>query len=292
MKLSRYLLAALAWSTTQFACTTIRPVEGDQPPRDAASGAAQFSHELLDRVLNDRVDDRGRVDYAALAQDSSDLDAYYLQLSRISPDSHPELFPTRNDRLAYWINGYNAGALTAVLTHYPIAAVAEVKPPAALFFLPEKSGFFLLQRLLFGGESTSLYALENDLIRPRFKDPRIHFALNCASRGCPRLPNRAFTADTLEAELDRETRRFVSEDRNVRIDAAARRLYLSSLFDWYEEDYLSWLGEKQPRKKATIVDYVALYLPPEKAALLDGDPPFTVEYVDYDWGLNDLALTD
>ena len=290
----RYLVAALAWAGTQNACTTIRPVEGNQPlVESTATTADSFSHELFDRVLKARVDVRGRVDYTALAIDSSDLDAYYLQISRISPDSHPDLFPTRNDRLAYWINGYNAATMTAVLAHYPITGIGHVKPPAPLFFMPENSGFFLFQRLLFGGEATGLYGLENDLIRPRFKEPRVHFALNCASRGCPRLPRRAFSAANLEAELDRETRRFVAEDRNVRIDSVEGRIYLSSLFDWYEEDYLDWLKQRHPEEDVSIQDYVALYLPPEKAALLAADRSrLEVEFVDYDWGLNDQSLVD
>ena len=279
---------ALAVAYALAACTTIRPVEVGESP----VAIETFSHELLDRVLQAHVDDRGRVDYAGLVEDSGDLDAYYVLLSRFSPDSHPDLFPTRNDRLAYWINGYNAATLKAVLAHYPITGIAEVRAPTLLFFMPEKSGFFLLIRVIFGGDATSLYCLENILIRPRFEEPRIHFALNCASRGCPRLPDRAFTAAGLDAELDRETRRFAADEGNVRIDTTGRRVYLSSLFDWYRDDYLEWLRERRPRGDLGILDYVALYLPPQKAALIADAGAFAVEYVSYDWGLNDRARAD
>mgnify|MGYP002849127391 CR=1 FL=1 len=279
------LLAVVAWSAS--GCTTIKPVDG---VRQTAVPTA-FSHELLDRVLVTHVNEDGRVDYAALKAAPGDLDAYYLQLSRYSPDSHPDLFPSREARLAYWINAYNAAILKVVISHYPIAGVADVMPPAILFFMPEKSGFFLLQRVVFGGDATSLYSLENDLIRARFAEPRIHFALNCASIGCPRLPRRAFTAANLDAELDRETRRFLAEARNLRVDSTARRIYLSPLFDWYENDYLDWLAEQSGGGPVGLLDYIALYAP-EGTRLADGEGPYQVEFLDYDWGLNDQAAAD
>ena len=266
------------------ACTPLPPI---QIP-DLVIGP--FPHDALDRVQRRFVDLHGRVDYLALQRDPIDLETYYGLVAAHSPDSHPQLFPDLQSQLAYWINAYNAATLKAVLLHYPISSVAEVDAPTLLFFMPEKSGFFYFLRPVFGGKEWSLYHLEHDLIRPRFKDPRIHFALNCASRGCPRLPRRAFSAHNLDAELDRETRTFLSEARNFRVDFAARAIYLSSLFDWYQEDYIKWLLA-QGIEKPTLLDYVYRYLSPAKRNRLDHCTECEVRFVTYDWNLNDQRDT-
>ena len=269
------LLATLA------GCSTIRPTTA--PPQ--IQGA--FDHTLLDRVLTRFVDQRGRVDYTALQQDPDDLERYYAQVAAYSPDSHPALFSDQASQLTYWINAYNGATLKNVLTHYPIAGVADVKAPKILFFLPEKSAFFYLQRLLFGDKAINLYNLEHDIIRKRFAEPRIHFALNCASVGCPRLPQKAFSAANLEAELERETRYFLSEERNFRLDHAQKAIYLSELFSWYEEDFLTWYKQLHPDQPASILAYIRLYLPPAQKAALAQGADYQIRYTPYDWSLND-----
>lgn len=272
------MIASLAL-LLEAGCTTL------EPPGPAAVPPApeRFSHEHFDRVVRRHVDAEGRVDYAALQGDRADLDAYQRLLAAYSPDSHPEMFPTREDDLAYWINAYNASAIVAVLAYYPIAGVGDVKPPLLLRFLPDKSGFFVFQRFTFGGSTTNLYVLEHRVIRARYREPRVHFALNCASRSCPRLPARAFTAAGLEAELDRETRRFFAEERNLRVDHAERAVHLSSILDWYESDFTDAL----PGDDATLTAYAALYAPPDVAAELARAGDYEVRFVPYDWRLND-----
>ncbi len=257
------------------------------PPRVAPPpAAAVFSHADLDTFLQRHVDASGRVDYAAAATDRADLDRYVAAIAQASPDSHPERFPDDDARLAYWINAYNASAIAIVLAHAPIESVRDVRPPRALFFLPRLAGFFYLQRVTLGGEDVSLYALENAIVRRRFPDPRIHFALNCASAGCPRLPARAFTAEGLDAELERETRRFVDEERNVRLDADARSLHLSSIFDWYEGDFTRWLETRHPDREPSLRNYVLLHLPAGKAAALEACTDCDTAFIPYDWTLN------
>jgi hypothetical protein len=263
---------------TLAGCTAIRPT---LPAAQLGPPPAVFSHDAFDRVLQRYVDEEGRVDYTALAQQPADLDRYYDLLAAYSPDATPALFPSRQHELAYWINAYNGGAMRAVLQHYPIASVADVDG-----WLPGKVGFFLLQRLTFGGATTSLYYLENGVVRERYRDPRVHFALNCASGGCPRLPRTAFNGPELDAQLDREARRFVAEPRNVRVDHAERAVYLSSIFTWYESDFIDWppLGG---RPGVTLLDYVLLYSAPEQAAELRRASGYDVRFVPYDWSLND-----
>jgi nucleotide-binding universal stress UspA family protein len=281
------LLATLV-AAAVASCTAIRPVP---PPAGAPPPAPRtFSHADLDRVLRRFVDDTGRVDYAGLAADAADLGRYYRLVATHGPDSHPALFPTVRSRLAYWINAYNAAVLATVLTHYPIARVTDVRPPSLLAVLPDAAGFFLFQRVTLGGRTTSLYALEHAIIRRRFADPRVHFALNCASRGCPRLPRRAFVPETLDEALDHETRRFVAEARNVAVDHGARAVHLSAIFAWYAEDFLRWYRIRFPGERATLLRYVACYLPAAEAGALRAVEGFyTVRFRAYDWRLNDQA---
>ena len=174
-----------------------------------------------------------------------------------------------------------------VLHYYPISSVRDIRPPVPLFFLPRLAGFFVFQRVTLGGRETSLRGLENGVIRGRFSEPRVHFALNCASRSCPRLPNRAFSPAGLDTELEREASRFVAERRNLRIDVAEQTLSLSSIFSWYEADFTDWVKRHRAGEDATLQRYLHPYLSKTQAAKLRACERCRVEFVPYDWGLND-----
>jgi hypothetical protein len=265
----RGLLCALA-ALLAGCATTIRPTQSvDQ----LGPIPARFSNAAFDVVLQRYVDDRGLVDYAGLAAHRGALDHYYDLVAAYSPDATPPLFPTRTDALAYWINAYNAAVLRTVLQYYPIASVGDVD-----WWAPDKAGFFVLQHLTFGGVTSNLYDLENTILRERYHDPRVHFALNCGSRGCPQLNRYAFSGDVLDVQLDQAARRFVAEARNVRIDHDARRVYLSSIFKWYRDDF----GDN-------LLDYIARYSTAERAAELQRAAAYEVEFVPYDWRLNDQS---
>jgi hypothetical protein len=139
-------LALLAFLVIVPSCTTIKRRTLPEP----TSPPATFSHADFDRVLQQFVNDQGQVDYAALQRDSHDLERYYQFVSTYSPDSHPTLFPAEQSKLAYWRNAYNAAVIQVVLTYYPITGVGDLRPPWYVFFLPDKSGFFVLQRVTFG----------------------------------------------------------------------------------------------------------------------------------------------
>lgn len=270
-----------------YGCTTISPHrKGDA----SQPHSGLFSHDLLDEAVGRFVDANGKVDYRALKNAPQLVEQYYAMVATYSPDSHPHLFPSRQHKLAYWINAYNAAAITTVLRYYPIKSVLDVKQPVFFFFLTDKSGFFFFQRLSFGGKTTSLYYLENSVIRKRFREPRIHFALNCASRSCPRLPREAFTANRLDQQLDRETRQFLSESRNFTIDHENRTIRLSEIFKWYRKDFVRWYEKRYPDRDADLLSYIALYLPADKSADLERiRNTYAVKFTDYDWGLNDQA---
>ena len=276
---------AVVYVVLSTAMVPIPPVEGE--PVVLASG--RFEHDLWDKVLGRFVDDEGRVDYRKLQEDPSDLEQYYLAVATYSPDSHPEMFPDRDSKLCYWINAYNAAVLKTVLAYYPITSVSDVKPVWYLGFLPENAGFFLLQEPVFGGRPMPLYDLEHSVIRKRFGEPRIHFVLNCASGGCPRLPQRAFRPKTLQQDLERETRKFFAEERNLRIDEQARKIYLSELMQWYAGDFLLKGSKFETEAPDPILEYVRLFVLDDRLsgveqAIAKG---YTLEFMPYDWRLND-----
>jgi hypothetical protein len=279
------VLALLAASA---GCNPIRP-RGVVTPSTITR--AEVSHADYGLVLERFVNDEGRVDYRGLMRDPGLLERYYLWLATISPHSDPAHFATRNDALAYWINAYNASALVTVVRYYPITSVSDVRTPFPLWLASDKAGFFLLQRIELGDETTSLYTLESSIIRGKFDEPRVHFALNCASIGCPRLPREPFVGDRLDAQLDREARRFFAEERNLAIDHAGRTVTLSSILDWYEDDFTGWYERAHPGEEGTLLAYAALYAPPEKAADLARarDESYAVRFAPYDWGLNGQA---
>jgi hypothetical protein len=248
-----------------------------------------FPHAELDRVQQRFVDERGRVDYPALAADRGDLDTYYRRLAAVSPHSHPERFPRPVDEITYWINAYNASALVAVLEAWPIDSIGDIRPPLVLrpvlWGRSAMAGFFFFRKVVLGGETISLLDLEHEDIRP-YGDPRIHFAINCASIGCPRLPRRAFSADGLDAELDRETRRFFADPEKLRIDTDARTVHLSSILDWFEGDFTGWLEQQGAGESPTLLDYVRRYVSAERKTELDRAQDYDVSFIEYDWGLN------
>jgi len=266
-------------------CTTVRPDPSLLDPATPEQ-AGVFSHDLFDRVLARFVDGKGRVDYAGLARDPADLHAYFAALSRSSPDSDPSLFPDEASRLAYWLNAYNASALMLVVDHYPITSVREVPRPPGLFFMPRLVGFFFYHRVTLGGDKTNLYILEHSIIRKRFRDPRIHFAINCASASCPHLPQRAFRGEDLEAMLQAETEEFVADPRSVRIDLEDQRVWLSSIFDWYESDFVDWPTRRHPSRGNTLLDYVERHLDAAGVTALRACVDCRVEFIEFDWALN------
>lgn len=241
-----------------------------------SAAAESWSYADLDSVLQRYVSEDGRVDYPGLVGDHGPLDRFVEALARSSPDNRPELFPTEADRLAYWMNAYNALMLARVVQAWPVESVKKIKP---LY------GVFWAERHTLGGERWTLRGLENKVIRKRFRDPRIHFAINCASAGCPALPRLAWRPETLEVDLEAAARRFVADPEKVLVDEEAKVIRLSSIFKWFEEDFTGWLADRGIDHPNGVLDYVAIYLPEERRARFDPSR-FRVVWMEYDWGIN------
>ena len=213
------------------------------------------------RVLERHVDDRGRVDFAALAQDRADLDRFVAYVYDTGPDNSPWLFPTAAHVLAFHLNAYNALAMHTVI---------EAGIPVTLAGM-RRVGFFLLGKVRVGGEAISLYDYENRVIRA-LGDARVHMALNCMSISCPRLPREPFRAAALDAQLERESRYFFNEPRNVEVDAAAKVVRLSEILRFYRADFLA----ATPSLAAYVNRYRERKVPES----------YRVEFSDFDWTIN------
>lgn len=239
-----------------------------------------FSHALLDQILQTHVDAQGRVDYASLKKSRTEFDSYIDSLAAFSPSSHPDRFPDRQHELAYWINAYNAFVLRGVIDAYPVASVKDIKL---------LNGFFRRLQFTTGGQKLTLDEIENTIIRPVYQDPRIHFVVNCGAASCPELENRAFSGEDLDVRLEKALRRFAANPRHVRLNAAANKLHLSKILDWFGQDFVNWFPQNRDSVPAhpTLVDYLLPYLPEETAAYLRRHADVEISYGDYDWALNE-----
>ena len=240
-------------------------------PMTTSTHAAGFSYADWNEVLEKYVDDNGFVDYSGLRDDRQALDRFVESVETTGPQSDPDLFPGRDDKLAYYINAYNAQVFTGVLGLSPRASTVWGFTKTGL-------GFFVQMKVVVDGQKTSLKALEDDIIRETFKDPRIHAALNCASVGCPKLPRRAFDPATLNEQLDAEMARFVSEERNCKIDSDAGTVTLSKIFDWFRGDFEEY---EDRQGGGSLIDYINRYRPTD-SPIPDG---LEVEFFSYDKSL-------
>ncbi len=239
-------------------------VEVDLRTQQPAEGTV-FSHNLFEQVLQEHVDENGQINYTKLKANPEKLEAYLDLLAVTKPTEEWSY----NAQLAFWINAYNAIVIKGVIDHYPTTSVRRVK----LF-----RGFFYRLKFQVAGKTYTPNQIEHGILREEFPDPRVHFALVCASSSCPPIGKRAFSAETIEERLETLTFNFIQNPEHVRIDRAKRRIYLSKIFKWYEDDFMEGYDG--------VVDFLADYLPTEDVEFLETqDVKF--EYVDYDWTLND-----
>ena len=226
-------------------------------PVAAPAATVQDPLQAWASVLHDHVDALGRVDFAAIQAAPGPLAATIATIAATAPDS----VPAGAERLAYLINSYNALSMQHVI---------DKGIPRRLSLL-DRAWFFKLSRVTVGGRRISLYDYENDIIRP-IGDARVHFALNCMSVSCPRLPQAPFTAAGLDAQLDAAARLFFAEPRNLRVDPSRGVVMVSAILDFYTADFL--------RHASSLAAYINLFRaePVPLAA--------RIEFFDYDWTIN------
>ncbi len=226
-----------------------------------ALGQPADPYQPWGRVLARHVNERGEVDFRAVAAERADLDAFLSHVARVSPRSTPASFAAREEKLAYYLNAYNALSMFNVIdSGFPKGLGAA-----------RRVVFFGVKRFTIGGERLSLYTLENDVIRP-LGDERVHFALNCMSVSCPRLPRQPFPAEGLNRVLDRQAKEFFADPRNLQVLPERKRVRVSSILKFYREDFLA--------KSPTLIAYINRYVEPAIAE------DYEVEFIDYDWTVN------
>jgi hypothetical protein len=219
------------------------------------------------------------VDYDGFARDRAALDAYLAALAAV-PASNFDHWP-REARMAFLINAYNAATVALVLDHWP--GLASIKDIGGWFSSPWKQRFVPLL-----GATRTLDEIEHEMLRgaPDFDEPRIHFAVNCASVGCPALRPEAYTGDRLAAQLDDQTRRFLRDRTRNHWDAATATLTLSKIFDWYGEDFsrggFDGVADFAARHAAELADSA-------EARGRIGRRAFDIDHGEYDWSLNRSA---
>jgi len=242
----------------------------ERPLLEERAGAGL--HAPWDRLLRSFVED-GFVDYACFAAHRGILDRYLERLAAVDPEKLPQ-----PERKALWIDAYNAFTVALILEHYPgIASIKEIP----------RADRWLAARWVVGGRRHSLDEIEHRILRPRFHDPRIHFAIVCASKSCPDLASEAYVAGRLDAQLDRAARRFLG-DETKGLRAAVERgwlggerptLRVSAIFDWFAEDF--------ERAAGSVVAFVEPFLEPEDRAFVAAHrDALAVRFLSYDWSLN------
>ncbi len=240
---------------------------------------SNFDHGLWDRALQAHVDDRGRVAYEAMKRNAA-FEQYLFRLSRTDADG----LATDAERLAFWINAYNALTIQGVLDTLPDSPESWPDYRISEVRIGDRTLWKGVRFRVGGGEFT-LDEIEHEILRKRdgLRDPRIHVALVCAARGCPPLWNRAFTAAAIDQQLTAAMRRFVADRNQMAVDVSDRVIRISRIFDWYGADFTN--PAFMPHAES-IPHFLANYC--EEAAIAEslrkGD--WRLEFNEYDWRLN------
>ncbi len=193
------------------------------------------------------------VNYKGFKNDEAKLDAYLKMLSEKNPTNDWSV----QELLTYYINLYNAATVKLIVENYPVKSIKDI------------DGAWTKGRVAVGDKMLSLGGIENGILR-KMNEPRIHFAINCASISCPKLLDEAFTAATINEQLDRATKEFINSDKN---DISASNPKVSSIFDWYQKDFAV-------NGKKDVIGYINQY---SKTKI---NPGATLSYKEYDWNLN------
>jgi hypothetical protein len=221
------------------------------------------SHSRYAKVLTKYVKN-ARVNYAGLKKDPTDLDAYLKAIATVRPDEFKTW--SKDQQLALLLNLYNAHTLKLIINHYPLDSIRDIG------LLPGAA--WRIQDVRFGGQLLTLDHLEHKIIRADYDEPRIHFALVCAALSCPPLRSEPYVAAKLDAQLEEQARLFLADSSKNRFDPGTNTLWLSAIFDWYQEDF------------GDLKSYAADFLPEKSAEALRQADEVNVKFRDYDWSLN------
>ena len=229
-----------------------------------SSDAQSISHQIWDGLLTEHVSADGWVDYSAFKKDTILLQKYLDLLSSNPPN---EATWTKNEQLAYWINAYNAFTVKLIVDNYPIKSITELHPQP---YIPMVNTVWHRNFFKIGGTTMNLDAIEHKILRKKFNEPRIHFAIVCASYSCPKLRNEAFTGDKVEAQLKDQAMNFINDPKRNIIQKD--KIKLSKIFKWFNRDFT---------KNESLISFLNQY----SEVKIDKDA--TIGYMKYNWSLNE-----
>lgn len=266
------LVAVVSVRTVCFASPTITVGRNVAAGQRVAVG--QIDHSGWDALLKKYVDERGNVDYTtwkATAADTKMLDDYILQLSAASFPANA----SQGEKLAFWINAYNAVTVKGILREYPTTSIRN--------HTAKIIGYNIWKdlQLLVGGKAYSLEGIEHEVLR-KMGEPRIHFAIVCASIGCPRLLNEAYVAEKMDDQLTLNAQAFFADPTKFSADPRSGTIQVSPILSWFASDF----GDDTAAQLKTIAPYV-----PTEAQGLAKSGRTRVSYLEYDWALNDQSKT-
>ena len=225
--------------------------------------AARVNHEIWADLLGKYVKPAG-VDYSGFKTEEERLDQYLRVLENMDPEKL-----SRNDQYAYYINAYNAWTVKLILSKYP--DVKSIKDFGTILKSPWQKKWVRIN-----GEVITLDDVEHNILRPRFKDPRVHFAINCSAASCPPLRPEPYLGPALDQQLDDSTRSFVNDANSYRLED--NTLYISRIFKWFSEDF-----------NGDALEFYLQYAEGDLKAKLAGQKDtIKVKYLEYDWSLNDI----
>ena len=261
--------------------------------KSTASKEFDHSHSKFDLLLKKYVDD-GWVDYKGIISDKTLFYEYLNVIGNVEASLYKNW--TQEQKLAFWINAYNAFTIQAVFERYPIKERSLI----GLFFpqnsILQISGIWSRLKFKAVGQYLTLGHIEHDILRKSFNEPRIHFAIVCASRSCPDLRVEAYRADILEIQLNDQTLKFINNSqKGVRWDTGKQVLYVSKIFKWFKEDFKKKsstinLSIDSPMLNKPVIRFIDFYIKDESLKnIIAGDQHIKVSYLHYDWRLNDQA---
>lgn len=229
--------------------------------KDVKSDAKPISHSIFDTLLKKHVNSDGWVNYEGFIEDST---AFYKYLNLLSANHPNNSNWQKEERLAYWINAYNAYTIQLIIENYPVNSIKDIKDGVAFVNSVWDIPFIKIE-----GIEYDLNNIEHNILRQKFEEPRIHAAIVCASRSCPKLKNEAFVAERIEDQLQEVMVSFVNDStRNMLTPEKAQ---LSKIFSWFRTDFTD---------EGTILEFVNKFA--KTKVNLDAE----IEYLDYGWGLN------
>jgi len=261
----KIIIAGIIMVSTSILLSVGNRLTNKEPNQSVTLQDLNPGNEAFNKILSQYVDQNGKVNYTKLKESPFILAPFIEFIEKISPLSHPQNFPTENDKKAYWINAYNGLMIQAVIDNPDILSVKEI---GWLY------GVFWRKKFTVGGKQMTLNHIEHKILRGEYKDPRIHFAINCASNSCPTIGNRIVIGLNLDRQLDDKARGFIGDSTNVIINHETKTILLSRIFKWYRRDF-----EKEGH---SLISYLKMYRN-------DLPDDYSIKYLKYDWGLNDQA---